>query len=154
MLAKIGTKRAAEAVLLVNSVRKMINAATAKITISGCANTKAVASCWPSAKEAPDFCSRVLRAMPPPKSSNTPQSVLRAISFQRVTPNTTTATAAASATTVSGLVMPKTVLILSPKIHATTAHRKISMANTRCSVHGMCSSFTSTRSLKLGRKIM
>ncbi|SKO69455.1 Uncharacterised protein [Mycobacteroides abscessus subsp. massiliense] len=32
MLAKIGTSRAAEAVLLVNSVRKMMKAATTKIT--------------------------------------------------------------------------------------------------------------------------
>ena len=45
MLAKIGTNKAAEAVLLVNSVKKMMKAATTKITTNGCATVKALAIC-------------------------------------------------------------------------------------------------------------
>ena len=44
MLANTGTSRAAEAVLLVNSVSMMMNAATARMTMNGCVVTNCEAS--------------------------------------------------------------------------------------------------------------
>ena len=96
--------------------------------------------------------SRLLSAMPPPNSSSTPQSVLAATSRQVTRPSTTTVTAAASATTVSGLSMPKVVLIWAPRIQAMAVTMNTSSVSRRGRFQGIGSlSPISTLRLKSGR---
>ena len=104
--ANTGTSSAAEAVLLVNSVRKIMNVATTKIMTKGELLPKALAIICPISLDAPDAPRTLLRVMPPPKSSSTPQSVLSVTSFQLASPSTTTAIIAQRATKVSGALMP------------------------------------------------
>ena len=95
--------------------------------------------------------SRLLRVMPPPNSSSTPQSVLAATSFQVTRPMATTVTAAASATTVSGATMPKVALIWVPMIHAMAVMMNTSMVSTRGRFQGMGSPLTSIFIFRFGR---
>ena len=135
--AKTGTSSAAEAVLLVNSVRKMIKVATTKMTTSGETPPSLAASICPISSDAPDAPRTLLRVIPPPKRSSTPQSALSVTSFQLASPNTTTAMMAQRATKVSGEVILSAALIWLPQIQAVAAATKTTSVSTRCLVHGI-----------------
>ena len=66
--ANTGTNKAAEAVLEANSVKKIINADTAIMTIISGAEDSALATVSPSTKDAPDTFKIVDSAIPPPVS--------------------------------------------------------------------------------------
>src|SRR5690606_40422560 len=99
--ANTGTNKAAEAVLEANSVKKIINADTAIMTIISGAEDSALATVSPSTKDAPDTFKIVDSAIPPPNSMSTPQSVLSDTCFHDTKPKLTTAAAADKAITAS-----------------------------------------------------
>ena len=102
--ANTGTNKAAEAVLEANSVKKIINADTAIMTIISGAEDSALATVSPSTKDAPDTFKIVDSAIPPPNSMSTPQSVLSDTCFHDTKPKLTTAAAADKAITASDKV--------------------------------------------------
>ena len=139
MLANIGTSSAAEAVLLVKLVSRMMKVVTATITTPCGAPLSKRATSLPSAADAPEWFIILLSAMPPPNKNNTPKSVLRATSRQPTVPNTTTSAAAISAMMLSIEAMPVALPILPLSIHANAVPSAISTVSTRCRFHGMSS---------------
>src|SRR5690606_7658289 len=137
--ANTGTSRAAEAVLLVNSVRKIIKVATTKIIISGEASPKALARVCPSTSELPESFRMALKVRPPPNRYKTPQSVFSAICFQLAVPRITTIQAAEIAIQVSGWEIPKISVNFLLKIQAIAVQIKRIMVAIRVPVQGIFS---------------
>ena len=137
--ANTGTNKAAEAVLLVNSVKKMMKVATAKITTNGEASPNALAKVWPNTKDAPESFNTALKVKPPPNSINTPQSVLSEICFHVAVPKITTKVEANKAIQVSVWLKPKASVNWPLKIHATAVQTNNNIAKMRSRVQGMSS---------------
>lgn len=150
--ANSGTSKAAEAVFEVNSVKKIMNAVIAKITTNIGATDKALAICSPNKAEAPEVFMTSDRAIPPPKSMSTPQSVLSDTCFQLTRPHPSTATAAAKAMMVSGDLNANISPSCLPKIHDRAVATKTTMVKIRDGVHGMTSSLMTTFCFRLGFK--
>ena len=110
MAAKTGTSKAAEAVLLVNSVSNTMKAATPRITTNGLAPDKKPATISPSTADAPELRMMLLKVMPPPNRNSTPQSVLSDIWRHDANLSIPMTMAAVMAIQVSGAAMPKTFL--------------------------------------------
>ena len=116
----------------------------------------------PSAKIllAPEFFNTALKVKPPPKSINTPQSVLSWICFQFVTPATQRITAADKAITLSKLaILPSNPnaparigLIWLLKTQLNAIKTKIAKVIQRCLFIGMASNCWSKRILSFGLK--
>ena len=66
MAAKTGTSSAADAVLLVNSVRKIMKVATTKIITKGEVSPKVFARVCPKTRELPESFKMALKVRPPP----------------------------------------------------------------------------------------
>ena len=139
MLANIGTSSAAEAVLLVKLVSKIIKLVTATITTPCGAPLNNLATSLPSAADAPEWFIMLLNAMLPPNKNNTPKSVLRATSRQPTVPNTTTSAAAISAMMLSIDAMPVARAICPLNTHASAVPTAMMTVNTRCKFHGISS---------------
>ena len=116
-----------------------MNAAITKITNKVDELPKNVAILSPNTADAPVSFITSDKAIPPPKSINTPQSVLSEICFQLTKPSSNTATAANKAMTVSGLLKPKTAPNCLPKIQQAAVAIKIIVVKMRGKVIGMAS---------------
>lgn len=144
LAANTGTSRAAEAVLEANSVKKIINADTAIITTISGAEDNALATVSPRTKDAPDTFKIVDRAIPPPNSMSTPQSVLSDTCFHDTKPKLTTAAAADKAITASVSVISSAAPIFLEKIQLNAVTIKTIIVTTRGLFHTIGSSSTNT----------
>ena len=91
-----------------------------------------------------------LSVSPPPKRNRTPQSVCSATCFQFASPSSTTDTAAASATTASGLSIASAAATRPPNTQPRAAQLNTAIASMRGRVHGMYPCGSATCRFRLG----
>ncbi len=125
MVKKMGTSRAALAVLLESSVRKMTKQTTAPTMAQSGHASITPPSSLAIKRLAPEEPRIALSASPPPKSISTPQSVPRSICFHETTRATASATTAASAIHVSMSEMEVHFASFALNIHESAVRAKI-----------------------------
>ncbi|BAC94226.1 hypothetical protein [Vibrio vulnificus YJ016] len=126
IVANTGTRSAALAVLLANSVRKTTKVTTARMVNKMPACSRNAPK--PSARNTlvPVAFNTLLKQRPPPNRMSTPQSVVFSMSFHSTARETPSATIAPIATRVSKLLKPPNIALTGlEKIHSDTVTRKI-----------------------------